>query len=247
MVLQMKYSKLFTGVLFSVFLILGLNAAENKSAEKPPTKVKFRSGEAIAAEITSLTQNVSNLSRFEQSTNIKNKLYAVIFLKLDKGRSIGIYDYVLSDGNTEYQCAAIKESIGEPFDNSKWEYATNTDGKTYMMLFIVNGPLPKDKPVKYTLKSKLFDNTIVNPVIEFKNIGAAAFSNPINIPAEGNIGVAPPPAPVAAAPAKPATPAPAAAPPAKPATPAPAPAAAPAKPATPAAPAPAKPAEPAKK
>lgn len=220
----MNYSKVFIGLLLASF-IFSLNAAENKAVEKQPTKVKFRSGEALSAEISSLAPPLNNLSRFEQANKIQNKLYAVIFAKLDKGRSIGIYDYTLSDGSTEYQCVAIKDSATDPFDNGKWEYSSNTDGKIYMLLFIVNGPLPKDKPVKYTLKSKLFDNTIVNPVIEFKNIGNAAFSNPQNIPPEGNIGVLPPPpaptpAPAAAKPAAPpaaATPAPA---PAKPAEPA---------------------------
>lgn len=155
-----------------------------------PSSLSFRGGELLSAEVTSASQSIRNLSKFDPSFSIRDKAYAALVLDLDKGRSIGSFDYVLKDrrGNL-YPCVAVREGADGSFDASKWEHK-GLEGKKYTLLFIVNSSyLGKDPLVKYTLKSKLIEDAPEIADIPFRNLASKSFSPGSSIPDKGNIGV----------------------------------------------------------
>jgi hypothetical protein len=124
-----------------------------------------RSGKILIAKITPNAPDIINISKYAPPSKItQNVAYATITMTLDKGRTIGIYDYVLKNkNNKKFPCIALKINKG-PFDAKNWRIEQTNPLKRYTMLFKIEMPqntstldlhfnLPigktKDIPVKF--------------------------------------------------------------------------------------------------
>ena len=138
----MKISKLILSTLFIIGSIGSLHAA----------KLRFRSGDILAAELSSRTVAVSNLNKDAFPNLPEQKIYAVITVQLDKSRKISIFDYTLNAPGGDYPCVAFAKS-------SKFEYgveAVENSGKPLQLLFILDGRFSgKSQQEKLLLKCNL--------------------------------------------------------------------------------------------
>ncbi|MEA2011995.1 MAG: hypothetical protein U9O87_02765 [Verrucomicrobiota bacterium] len=66
----------------------------------------------------------------------KGFIFALIDVKLKKGRSIGKYDYVLKRGNKAYQCQALTKEKGF-FDPTIWKFKYESEFVVYSLLYEV--------------------------------------------------------------------------------------------------------------
>ena len=74
--------------------------------------VRFRSGHILAAELTTRKINISGVPE-EMPLNIPAKpVYAVLTVKLDRFRSVSIFDYTMIAYGTEFSCVAINSGRG---------------------------------------------------------------------------------------------------------------------------------------
>jgi len=98
---------------------------------------RFYSGDVVSAEISKRSPRVNGWSRHEPSRNIsdKDKAYALIAVRLEKGRGISIYDYVLVDNAmNEFVCKGIRLN-DNAFDRKNWEHKNTQPSQVYGMLF----------------------------------------------------------------------------------------------------------------
>ena len=114
--------------------------------------------------------------------------YALVVVKLDKGRSLSNLDYVLSDGSSEYPCLAISDTDGV-YDVSDWEKKKGCPDQKYQMLFKVRMPTI-GKP-KYVLKFNLRPGVGRDPDLTFVNVKDKRFTKMAKIPDGGMLGVDP--------------------------------------------------------
>jgi hypothetical protein len=174
-------------VFLSVFCFCPGFDAFSADMKAPGKTVKIHSGKIISAQVSSKSVQVKNLSKFRSLTNVpeKKRLYALVFVKLETGRSISIYDYVLSDGISSSKCKALNKNGGN-FDASEWVYKSASPEDVYSMLFILNRAELKEKFIKYKFLPRLFAGKEVE--LLFSNRGKAPFLMYDKIPPEGNIG-----------------------------------------------------------
>ncbi len=168
---------LLTGFSCSLLLSLIFSPITAFSQEVQAIKHKIRTGEVILSEIAKYDRMKLMIANLE---GVKELDYcAVITVKIDKGRSIGVYDYVLIDNlNNTYPCVAIRVNDGV-FDGNITD--AKSDGKQrYSMFFFVNQPSGIANPM-FKLKYKIFDNQKDENDIEFKNIMEQDFTLPSKI------------------------------------------------------------------
>lgn len=99
--------------------------------------IVFRSGEILAAEISSAAPRVAHLSA-EENTN--PRMYALVTVKLPQGRTISTEDYSLNALGALYRCIAIREDNGA-FDAANWHMAAASPKKKYGLLFALSVPV----------------------------------------------------------------------------------------------------------
>lgn len=98
--------------------------------------VLFRSGEVLAAELSTQKPQVANLSAAE---NVQAAVYALVTVRLQPGRTISTEDYSLSALGGTYRCIAIRENNG-PFNAGRWHWDPASPQKKYGMLFALQIP-----------------------------------------------------------------------------------------------------------
>ena len=98
--------------------------------------VLFRSGEVLAAELSSRKVPVANLPAEETA---QATFYALVTVKLQPGRTISTEDYSLSALGGAYRCIAIRENNGA-FDAANWHFAAVSPQKKYGLLFALQIP-----------------------------------------------------------------------------------------------------------
>lgn len=200
-------------------LALALPASEAFSGEK---SARFRAGTVISAEISSAKPEVLDESPFEPYKETKGLAWAEVVVRLDKGRSLGVTDYVLVHSGNEYKCLAIAEDDKIYSVRDQVFEKTNIFG-CYRLLFPIQ--FPQNNKNDFELRFKLLASPMPDVPLKVRHLGATRFTETEKIPPEGSLGVlyvekeAKKPAPPAPVPAKPAAPA---APAATPAAPAPA-------------------------
>ena len=127
------------------------------AGDKVENQAFCRLGKIIAVHMNDRDPGIINISKYEPPSKItENVGYAEVTLMLDRGRSIGIYDYTLIDkqGN-KYPCIAIKEGNGK-FDASKWRIEHPDHKKKYTLIFKVqkpSGPLLFNLHYNFAVKS----------------------------------------------------------------------------------------------
>jgi hypothetical protein len=174
-----------TAVYISLFLLVC--GFFNESFAKDKTNVAFRSGKVVSAEVANSSGGVENLSKYEPAPKFKKVGYACVTVKLDKGRTLSIYDYFLTDGYEKYRCIAIKKNDGQ-FDAKLWKVDDAKPEDLYGLLFLVPQPA-KNIDSKYAMKFNLVKEKRKSPVLDFRNCGKEGFTLPSKIPAEGNLGL----------------------------------------------------------
>jgi len=110
-------------------------------ANKTFLPIFFRAGKIVGTELQKKELEILNISPYEKSAGSKDgAVYAVVSVLLDKGRSIGIYDYSLKDQkNQDFPCIAIRKGSSD-FDASNWNISTTSSRDIYSLLFKVNLP-----------------------------------------------------------------------------------------------------------
>ena len=180
-----------TFLILSVFILSSntiLCAADENAASK-----RFYAGEILRAEVqpdnASMPITVSNVSPHEPKSTITTDVgYALVTVKLDDGRSLGMYDYSLvNSGKRVFPCIALVDGADD-YDGSKWEIKKTRTNKKYTMLFKVQ--LPPNGPPEYDLRFNLMKNMNDIP-LPFINVKAQPFTDYKKIPMEGMLGVDP--------------------------------------------------------
>lgn len=189
----MKTLKLFLAVFIHFSFIFSL-VAQNATADmkKRAASVRFRSGWILCAEVQIKSINnpaIININRYEPPSRVSgDAAYAAVTVELDKGRSIGIYDYVLrNDRNDIYPCVAIQENNGI-FDAGSWEIRDTNPKNRYTMLFKVQLP-PLSQNPEYYLQFTLLEKKAGDVLVKFRNIGDKPFTPSSNIPEEGLLSI----------------------------------------------------------
>ncbi len=177
-------------LVFAIMCCAVLAAARGFADDEAHAK-RFYAGKVLMAEIkpisSSDTPKITNISEF--APPVPGDEYALITVKLDPKRSIGVYDYVLTAGSDEYPCVAIAEDGIPPggFDASVWEIKNTSDKKKYLLLFKLSSPVHK----KYTLKFKLRPNAGLDPELTFVNVKDKPFTKAAKVPDDGMLGINP--------------------------------------------------------
>ncbi len=195
-----KYLK----ILLTYMLLLAATAAvlcqeaEKKEVEKKKnTSLRFHSGTILAAELMPegfYNPAVLNVSKFEPPSRITSDVaYATITVRLDSGRTLSTYDYVLLNRRKdEFKCMGVGEGDGR-YDAEKWEIVNSKAAKLYTMLFKVQLPAGIDKD-EYTLRYMLNKKKTEDVLVPFVRINRP-FTAGAKIPAEGLLGIDPEPPP----------------------------------------------------
>jgi hypothetical protein len=148
-------------------------------------KRRFRLGEILCAQMSKRMISVANWNKLAFPANYNSKAYAVVVVKLDKGRSLSIYDYCLKQGYDKYPCVAIRKGDGR-FDATNWKIDNASSDTLYSMLFIVNIPgYSSSSKLDYTLFYNLNNSGMIKTVLNFKNLYYSSFTAVNSIPQAG--------------------------------------------------------------
>ena len=127
----MNFMKFKFLILFTSFVLL--TAGFTASAALFPLRI----GGVVSAEITRNQIPVRNLGKYDYVFSFKHKAYAVVAIKLHKGRSIGIYDFKLEYKGKSYKCIALRKGNGA-FDAKLWEVKKTDPNTIYSLLFVID-------------------------------------------------------------------------------------------------------------
>ena len=181
----------------------------------PGSKSKrFRAGTILAAEITNRKINFKNRNKYDSPESFKKAeerqdpegvyAFACLAVKLDPRRSIGKYDYILSDGVNDFKCYALSLN-DEDFDFDKWEIKNCNRNDICRLLYEVKLPpvdIKKMKKIQYALQFKILGDSGKEIIIPFQNIGDKDFTACNKIPAMGMLAIDEPTRPGALPPGK---------------------------------------------
>lgn len=133
---QQKIKRFFLILLTVIFCQCHAFFAADKTES-----IYFYAGKIVKTEILKSSPDIVNVSPYEPPADINGKAaYASLTVIPDKGRSLGIYDYVLktADGIV-CPCIAIAEGRGA-FDAGTWRVLTTSPKKCYSLLFRLPSP-----------------------------------------------------------------------------------------------------------
>lgn len=164
-----------------IFTFLCVSSFELLSATLP-----FRLGNILSAEISRNKVVIRNMNSSDYDLKFRYYAYAVVFLKLHKGRSLSIYDFKLNFKGKNYKCIALRAG-NKAFDTQKWQL-TKTDPETiYSLLFIIDSELLGNakKKLPLTLVYSLFNSGYVNCKVPFQFVNYDNLTQVDQIPANG--------------------------------------------------------------
>ena len=152
---------------------------------------RFYAGEVLMAEVMSINSfflpRIANIPKYGKPADFGSDTgYALVVVKLDKGRSISSLDYVLSDGSAEYPCLAISD-VESVFDVNDWLKKGGRSGAKYAMIFKVK--LPSAGDPKYVLKFALIPGMRRDPDLVFVNVKDKRFTRIGDVPDKGMLKV----------------------------------------------------------
>ncbi|MBN2640576.1 MAG: hypothetical protein JXR78_02890 [Victivallales bacterium] len=132
------------------------------------SRQRFRIGEILDAGITRAEIPVANADKLIPA-DIAEKTYAVVRVRLDANRSIGIHDFSMIHNYQPFPCVAIRPPSGK-FNAEKRIFSASKKPEIYDLLFILNVPNFRGT-IKYrcTLHYNLSTSGLTNVDIEFKN------------------------------------------------------------------------------
>ena len=177
---------LFLSILIVLFAVV-------VTADEDATSRRFCLGWIVAAEISSKPVTVWNQDTYAFKDKFKDKAFAVVAVKLDRDRTLSIYDFSLVFDGGKYPCVALRKGISD-FNASTWQFTDTLAEEVYSMLFVVEYPdLYSAKKIKLKLVYNLSKTNSVDYLVPFKNLNYGDFTPATNIPSEGALEVEPPP------------------------------------------------------
>ena len=148
--------------------------------------IPFRLGQILSAEISRNKVTIKNFNSSDYELKLKHYAYAVVTFKLDKGRSVSIYDFKLEFKGEQYKCIAIR-SGAKAFNTKNWQFVKTSPKTIYSFLFIINsadlGNAKKTVPA--TLLYTLNKSGKVNYELPFKFVNYSNLTQTDKIPIDG--------------------------------------------------------------
>jgi len=146
---------------------------------------RFRLGDILCAQMSKRIIVVAHWNKLAFPNNYSSKAYAIVVVRLDKGRSLSIYDYSLKQGYDTFPCVAIRKGSGS-FDASSWKIDKTSNSALYSMLFIVNVPgYSSSSKLDYNFIYNLSRSGICKTKLDFKNLYYSSFTSIDLIPKNG--------------------------------------------------------------
>ena len=130
---EQKQGYIFMNMLKLVILIFLCGSGFELLSDTLP----FRLGNVLSAEITRNPIVIKNMDNDFYDFDFKHYAYAVVFVKLHKGRSLSIYDFKLEYEDKTYPCVALRAGNGF-FDIEQWKFTKTNPETIYSLLFILN-------------------------------------------------------------------------------------------------------------
>lgn len=115
-----------------ILVILCTSGFELLSASIP-----FRLGQFLSAEISRNKVTIKNFDSADYDLKLKHYAYALVTFKLDKGRSVSVYDFKLKFKGEQYKCIAIRSGT-KAFNTKNWRFSKTSPQTIYSFLFIIN-------------------------------------------------------------------------------------------------------------
>ena len=130
-------------------------------------EIRFRYGEILDAGISRREVAVQNADKL-LPINFSNRIYAMIRIRLDDGRSISVHDFSLIHNYKGLNCVAIR-SVSGTFDADRRIFPAFGD-RLYDLLFILD--IPDFNPAityRCTLHYQLASTGMTDTDLKFKN------------------------------------------------------------------------------
>ena len=99
--------------------------------------LRFRSGEILAAELSTSLPYIMNRSSADLADLPEQRVYAALTVSLDPGRKISIYDYSLKVSGTKYRCVALQNG-NNTIDGAKFECSGGGRNARCTLFFVLN-------------------------------------------------------------------------------------------------------------
>ena len=144
--------------------------------------VEFRSGTVLAADFTVKQPDV----KLEDS-NVPNRIFARMVIKLPLERKLSIFDYQLSAYGRKFKAVAVS------VDNGKWltdgETVESMNSKTRVsLLFEVDGSVIGKRDIEvFEVVAVADPDAKKKDIIKFKSLKNGTFSRVSSIPESGNM------------------------------------------------------------
>ena len=151
-------------------------------ADKQP----FRSGILLAAELSSVNQQIKDFDAEDYpGLPQQNRIYAAVTLKLFPGRQLSRHDYSLRVFGSDFKCAAIKVDNG-PWISVSGDIKFPESHRKYTMLFILDSRVVGlNDQEKLNLKCNYPPAKSAETEIIFNNRKTANFTPASKIPESG--------------------------------------------------------------
>lgn len=164
-----------------ILFILCTSGFELLSASIP-----FRLGQILSAEISRNKVTIKNFNSADYDLKLKHYAYALVTFKLNKGRSVSIYDFKLEFKDEQYKCIAIR-SGDETFNTKNWRFIKTSPQTIYSFLFIINSEDLGNakKTITATLLYTLNNSGKVNYVLPFNFVNYSNLTQLDKIPIDG--------------------------------------------------------------
>lgn len=181
--------------LFTMFVLMGVACVQNtsKAADKGERIVRFYGGEVVRAELKPDDSSIEivGVDKYAPRSRVTSDVgFAVVSVRMDKGRKLSVYDYALVNARKDvFPCVAIMNSAGE-YDASLRNAMETKPNKVYNLLFKVEMPGYHQKS-RYTLRFNLRKCPKRDPMLTFVNLGEFPFTKNSKIPLNGMLGVIP--------------------------------------------------------
>ncbi|MDD5597759.1 MAG: hypothetical protein PHV82_07425 [Victivallaceae bacterium] len=152
----------------------------------PGTPIPFRIGNILSAEISRDKTAIKNLGPFDHDFGFRHYAYAVVAVKLHKGRTLSIYDFRLKFKDKLYKCVAMRTGGGS-FDADKWLLLKTNPQTIYSILFILDSEALGNakKTVPATLIYALDTSGQTSCEVPFNFINYDKLTKVENIPGSG--------------------------------------------------------------
>ena len=166
------------------YLIIALVCAANLKAAA--ATIPFRLGEILSSEISRKEVKIKNIGKFDYKFDFKRKAYAVVAIKLHKGRSLSKYDFTLNYDGVSYKCVALRSGNGA-FDAKKWQIKKTSPNVVYSLIFVMDSEVfgSAKKKLEATLEYVIDKSGQGNIKIPFQFVNYDALTSPSRIPAKG--------------------------------------------------------------